>query len=78
MREVAKDQANLPSSRGIPTGKFLYKNFENLFYLQHDVKHLFVNMPTFSKYTEADEIFRRMVKITLPNTEGWENLTDLL
>ena len=33
MREVAKDQANLPSSQGIPTGKVLYKNFENLLYL---------------------------------------------
>ena len=33
MREVAKDQANLPSSQGIPTGKVLYKNFENYFLL---------------------------------------------
>ena len=33
MREAAKDEANLPSSQGIPTGKVLYKSFENLFYL---------------------------------------------
>ena len=31
-REVAKEQANIPSSQGIPTGKVLYKSFENLFY----------------------------------------------
>ena len=33
MREFSKDQVNLPSSKGIPIGKVLYKNFENLFYL---------------------------------------------
>ena len=78
MREVSKDQANLPSSQGIPVGKVLYKNFENLFYLQHEVKHLFFNKPTFSKYIEADEIFRKMVKIKLLEAELWENLIDLI
>lgn len=62
----------------IPTGKVLYHTFENLFYLQHEVKYLFINKPTFAKYTEADEIFRRMEKIKIPNAETWEKLNDLL
>ena len=78
MKEVSKDQSNIPSSQGIPTGKILYKNFENLFYLQHEVKHIFINKPTFSKYTEVDEIFRRMMKIKLPEAKFWEKMTDLL
>lgn len=40
IREVAKYQVNTSSMRGMPTGKVLYQNFENLFYLQHEVKHL--------------------------------------
>jgi len=52
---------------GMPTRKVLYQTFENLFYLQHEVKHLFVNKCTFSKYIEVDEIYRRMVNIKLPN-----------
>ena len=63
MREISKDQANLPTSQGIPTWKVLYKKFENIFYLQHEVKHIFVNKPTFSKYTESDEIFISTMKI---------------
>ena len=63
MREVSKDQANLPSSQVIPTRKVIYKNLENLFYLQHEVKHIFINKPTFSKYTEANDTLRRMMKI---------------
>ena len=78
IREVAKEQANSSTMQGIPTGKVLYKIFENLFYLQYEVKHLFINKPTFAKYTEADEIFRRMVKIKLPDAEYWEKLIDLL
>ena len=69
---------NKSALQGIPTGKVLYKNFENLFYLQHEVKHLFVNKPTFSKYIEVDENFRRLMKIKLPELEFWEKLTDLL
>ena len=52
IREVERDQANNSSMKGMSTGKVLYQTFENLFYLQHEVKHLFVNKPTFAKYTE--------------------------
>ena len=60
MREVARDQVNTSSMKGIPIGKLLYQTFENLFYLQHEVKHLFINKPTFAKYIEVDEIYRKM------------------
>jgi len=77
IREVAKEEARSSSMKGMPIGKFLYQDFENLFYLQHEVKNLFVNKPTFAKYTEADEVYRRMVNIKLPDTETWEKLNDL-
>jgi len=78
IREVARDQVNNSSMKGIPTGKVLYQTFENVFYLQHEVKHLFVNKPTFAKYIEADEIFKKMINIQLPDTETWEKLNYLL
>jgi len=64
--------------KGMPTGKVLYQTFENLFYLQHEVKHLFINKPTFAKYTEVGEIYRNMLNIQLPDEERWERLNDLL
>ena len=78
IREVAKEQAKNSSINGIPTGKMLYQTFENLFYLQQEVKHLFINKPTFAKYRETNDIYRRMVNIRLPDTECWEKLNDLL
>lgn len=78
IRKVDRDQVNTSSMKGIPTGKVLYQTFETLFYLQHVVKHLFVNRPTFSKYTEVDEIYRKMVNIQLRDADTWEKLNDLL
>jgi len=76
IREVAKEQTNSSTMKGIPTRKVLYQTFENLFYLHYEVKYLFINKPTFSKYTKADEIFKRMVKIKLLDAETWEKLND--
>jgi len=78
IKELAKEQASTSSIKALPTGKVLYHTFENLFFLQHEVKQLFITRPTFAKYTEADEIYRRKLKIKLPNTESWKKLTDLL
>ena len=78
IKEVAKEQVITSSMKGLPTGKVLYLNFENLFYLQHEVKHLFINKPTFSKYIEADEIYKKMIDIQLLDEERWEKLIDLM
>jgi len=78
IREVVKDYASNSSMKGMPTRKVLYQTFENLFYLHHEVKHLFVNEPTFAKYTKADEIYRKMVNIQLLHSDTWEKLNDLL
>lgn len=78
IREVAKEKSNNSSLKGIPTGKVHFQIFENIFYLQHEVNQLFVNNPTFTKYTEENEIYKRMVKIKLPDEEAWEKWCDLL
>lgn len=76
IREVARYQVNTSSMKGIPTDMILYLTFQNLFYLQHEVKHLFVNKPTFTKYIEEDEIYKKMLNIQLPDVEAWEKLND--
>ena len=67
IREVAKETSNNSAMKGVPTGKVILHTLENFIFFQHEVNHLFVNKPTFSKYTMADKIYRRMVKIKLPD-----------
>ena len=78
MREVAKETSKISPMKGILTGKVLLQTLENFFYLQHEVNHLFLNKPTFSKYIEANKIYRRMMKFKLLDEETWEKWCDLL
>lgn len=78
LNKLAQDQTSTLGVKSLPTSKVLYDNLENLFFLEHEVKHLFVNKPNFSKYIEVDEMYRKMLKLKLPEDEWWEKLTDLL
>ena len=69
LREVAKETSHISSMKSIPTGKVLLETLEKFFYLQHEVNHLFVNNPTFSRYSEVGEIYRRMMKIKIRHEE---------
>ena len=70
LRKLSKEQASSSSIKALPMGKVLYDTFENLFFLDHEVKHLFLTKPNFAKYTEVDEIYRRMVNVRLPDHNG--------
>ena len=78
LRQLAKEQASTSTIKALPTGKVLYNMFDNFFFLQHEVKHLFITKPNFTKYTEVDEIYRWMINFKLPDVEWWENIIDLL
>jgi len=74
----SKSQASSSAVKALPTGKVLYDGLENLFCIEHEIKHLFTSKPNFAKYTEADEVYRKMIRIKLPDNEWWTNFTYLL
>ena len=78
IRQLAKEKTNSSSIKALPTDKVLYKTFENLFFLEHEIKNLFLTKPNFSKYIEADEIYMRMMNLKLLDAEWWETMTDTL
>lgn len=78
LRKLAKYQAISSSKKAFPRGKVLYNTFENLFFLEHEIKRLFLTKPNISKYTEADEVYRRMRNVKLLDIEWWETMTSLL
>ena len=82
LNTFAVNQANASSStsteKALPSGQSLYDSLENLFYIEHEVKHLFTSQPNFAKYTNADEVYRKMIRMKIPDNVWWTNLTDLL
>jgi len=76
--EFAKYQVKKPPAQGTPTGKVLFQYFEDFFFLQHEINHLFVIKPTFARYTEADENFRKLKNVQIPKAEEWQTFTNLM
>lgn len=58
LTKLASSQASTSMVKYLPNGKVLYDSLENLFFIDHEVKHLFVNRPNFAKYTEVVKIYR--------------------
>ena len=54
------------TSKALPTGRVLYDNLENLFYVEHEIKHLFPIQSTFFRYTESDETLRKLQRTRIP------------
>ena len=78
IRTHAKEQVKQPLPQGSPTGKILLQDFENLFFLDNEITHMFTIKPNFAKYTEADESYRKLKIMKITSTEKWQEFTDLL
>ena len=59
---------------GPPSGQSLYDKLENLFYIEHEIRHLFEVPPNYYKYTETDETLTKIQRHQLP-TEDWRKGT---
>ena len=53
------------AEKALPSGHTLYNNLENLFYIEHEVKHLFTIQPNFFRYIDADETLRKLQRHNL-------------
>ena len=82
LNQYAGNQASLltsaSTSKELPTGRVLYGSLENLFYVEHELKHLFPVYPTFFKHTETDEILRKLQKTRIPQRKWWEEILEIL
>jgi len=82
LNKYATDQLNASSStpveKTLPSGQTLYNNLENLFYIEHEVKHLFSIQPNFYRYTDADETLRNLLRHQLLEEQWWQIMLEIL
>lgn len=78
LNKLATNQASTSWVKALPTGNYYMIVWKICFFIEHEVKHLFVNRPNFAKYTEADEIYRKMIRMKLSHSEWSMKLIDLL
>jgi hypothetical protein len=67
---VAKDSSKFSGIQGSITGKAFLETLQPDLSIQHEIKYIFTVKPTFSKYTEVDEIYRECSKSPHPVSKG--------
>lgn len=46
--------------------------------ITHEIKHIFLNKPTSKKYTEVDEVYRKLVNLAIPSEDRWDHLCEFI
>jgi hypothetical protein len=75
---VEKDSSKFSGIQGSITGKAFLETRQLDLSIQHEMKYIFIIKPTFAKYTEMDEVYRRFLKGTIPSQKRWKNLCTLI
>jgi len=78
MKEMAKSSIKFSGIKRSMTTRAILETMENDFYIQNEVKHVFIMKPTFTKYTEVDETYWRVIKLTILDEKICEEICDLL
>jgi len=75
---VAKYGSKFAGIQGRINGKTFLDTLQLDLIIQHEIKYIFITKPTFSKYIEMDETYKRLLKVYIPSQKRWEDLCALL
>jgi hypothetical protein len=78
LTEVSKDSSKFAGIQGSITGKAFMDALQLDISIQHEIKYIFLIKPTFAKYIDMDEVYQRLLKVTVPSHLRWEEICDLL
>lgn len=65
----AKDSSKVTGGGISMTGKEFLEALTYDFDIQYDIKDILIFKPTFEKYTEVDEVYRMLLKATIPSEQ---------
>jgi len=63
---------------GPPSRQILYDKLETLFFIEHEINHLFEVQPNFYRYTEADVTLIKIQRHQLPTEDWWQSMLEIL
>ena len=75
---MAKDSSKFLGIQGNIIGKEFLEYLQSDISIKHEIRYIFIIKPTFSKYTEMDEVYRRLLKVVIPSHLRWEELCNLI
>lgn len=75
---IATDKTIFAGIKGHLTGKEILEALDFDSIIKHEIKHIFVNKPTFEKYTEVDEVYRKLVNLSMSSEDRWDHLCEII
>jgi hypothetical protein len=72
LSELSKDSSKFVGIQGSITSKAFMDALQLDISIQHEIRYIFLTKPTFSKYTEMDEVYWTVLKVTVPSNHRWE------
>jgi hypothetical protein len=78
LADVAKDSSKFAGIQMSIIGKAFLDALQWDISIQHEIRYIFLTKPTFTKYTEMDKVYRRLLKVNVPSHLLWEELCDLI
>ena len=76
--KISQDTSRFAGIKGRLIGKAFMEALDFDLFISHELINLFINKPTFQKYTEVDEAYRKLIKFSIPTEDTWEKLCELL
>jgi len=74
----ARDKSKFSAIKDSITRKAFMEDLEFDLLIRAEIKHLFMVKPTFHKYTEVDETYKKLVKMPIPYEDRWDHLCQIL
>lgn len=78
LTEVDTNAASISNIRGATTPRIVLSALRDTTFILNEIRHIFPVKPTFTKYTKMDEVYRRVIKLSIADKKRWEELIDLL
>lgn len=75
---IVTNKAKFAGIKGHLTGKDFLEALNFDLMIKHEIKHIFVNKPTFGKYTEVDEVYRKLINLSILNEDRWDHLCEII
>jgi len=69
--------SNSSEDTGLPSGHALYDKLENMFYIEHEMAHLFEVQQNYDTYIEADETWIKLQRHQLPTDQWWDSMLEV-
>jgi len=78
LHQITTHKTKFSKVKGTINGKAFLEGLKYDLFIQHEVSHLFITRPTFEKYIEVDEAYKKVTKFSIPDEKRWDRLLELI